>query len=86
MSFPIYDQDDRRIYAVECGFVIAEGGSWIPGCYADLDTAKAAFDLDDAVLAALQAEVNRSEVDPARRIITATMLRGAPQPPDPNRQ
>lgn len=75
MNGVVYDDGTRRVYAVGNGFVISEGGCWLPGVFADRPAAMAAFDLDDSVLLAVRDRVNASEVDPDRRVITADMLR-----------
>lgn len=52
---PVHDADGRRVYITRNGvFVISEHGQWLPGAYADLPTALAAFDLDDEVLVELR--------------------------------
>ncbi len=52
---PVYDVNGRRVYLTSYGtFVISEHGQWLPGSYADLAAAMAAFDLDDEVLVELR--------------------------------
>ena len=58
MDRPEYQDGDKLIWRTDddC-FIIAEGG-WMPGVYADLETAKLAFSIDEEILSALQKSVN----------------------------
>lgn len=54
----------KRIYKVDDGFVISYSGAWIPGVYASMEAAIAAFSYTDDEIASL-----------AGKTITLEMLR-----------
>lgn len=55
-------------------YSISENEVWIPGSYADRETALAAFEYDDLVLLAAQNAVNEREPDFDKRVITMADL------------
>lgn len=72
---PVLDDGVRRVYATDDGrYVISEHGAWLPGAYADINTAMAAFEVDDEVLVALRDRVTPA---PGRGAITLDMLKEA---------
>lgn len=63
------------IYEHEDGtYTISSHQTCVPGCYADKKTARAAFQLPDEVLQALQDKVNAENPNFADRVITSAML------------
>lgn len=70
--------DDRKIYVHHdnrCS--ISERDVWLPGTYADVETAKVAFEFGNAELQALQDAVNEREPDYSKRYLTLETLRTA---------
>lgn len=69
------DQPTRRVYRQADGrYVISESSVWLPGVYADEQTAQRAFDLPYRTLHELQERVNATQTDYADRFITMEML------------
>lgn len=67
--------NDRKIYVHHDGRCsISEHDVWVPGVYADVETAKVAFGFEDAQLQALQDAVNEREKDDGRRYLTLDAL------------
>lgn len=64
------------IYQVGDHFVISSRNVWVPGCYADEKTARAAFQLPNEVLQSLQDKANEA-AGGTGGTITAAMLADA---------
>lgn len=66
------DSEPISIYRVDHGWVVADHGTWLPGCYDSEDTARAAADYSDSVLAEVETICSIHGED---RVITLTDLR-----------
>lgn len=62
------------IHKLDSGFAISSNGVWLPGCYNSERAAKYAFKFSDEDLRQLQNDVNDSEPDVAKRVISFEML------------
>lgn len=72
------DGNAHSLYEITIGsWVIASGGTWMPGSYENEEAARLAFDFDDDTLSRLQEEVNEAAANPDDRLITLVMLREA---------
>lgn len=76
MTFPIELSGGRRLWPdPEAGtYQISDGGGWLPGIYADEDTARRAFEVGFDELQTLSDRICR--IDGENRAITVADLEG----------
>ncbi len=65
--------DGRQVWAHGDVWLISDGGGWLPGAYDTREAAVLAFDVPPAQLVRLRDRAH-AEADPARQVITTTML------------